>query len=140
MNLNIDKTKQLIDIFVKLNGENQDALLTQAFEMEVRQSITHNIQKAGKSITKENIDEAMGKFVDTVKPLMDVWDDIDSNHRAALAIMLNEMTNGELTKEEYIDFVVKSRQLSISEYIEKFIPGADVEEAKRIYKAIQVKT
>lgn len=47
--------------------------------------------------------------------------------------MLNDMSKGELTKEEYIDFIVGSRQLSISEFIEKHIPDADVEEAKKIY-------
>lgn len=140
MNLNVEKTKQLIGIFARLTNENQDALLKNAIQMEMDQDIARSVSKAGKPTTKENIDEAKGRLLRTIKPLMDVWDDMDPNHLAALAMVMNEMSKGELTKEEYIDFVVKTRQLSVTEYIEKYIPGADIEEANKIFRTLKAKT
>ena len=137
MNLNVEKTKQLIGIFARLTNENQDALLKNAIQMEMDQDIARSVSKAGKPTTKEKIDEAKGQLLRTIKPLMDVWDDMDPNHLAALAMVMNEMSKGELTN---IDFIVKTRQLSITEYIEKYIPGADIEEAKKIYRTLKAKT
>lgn len=138
MNLNIEKTKKLIGIFAELDEDNQDVLLTKAFEMQIKQSVASNLARTGKDVTEQSVNAKMGKMLDVVGPLLDVWDDMSPNHHAALAILLNEMTKGELAKEEYIDFVVKTRQLTISEYIEKYIPGADVEESKKIYKSLRL--
>ena len=137
MNFDIEKAKRLINIFGNLNAENQEALLVEASKLEINQGLKDQVVKSGKPVTEENLGKATDRFIKVMKPLMDHWDDMGPNNHAALAILLNEMTKGELTKEEYIDFVVSSRQLSISEYIEKYIPGADIEEAKKIYQSFK---
>ena len=137
MNFDIEQAKRLINIFGNLNAENQEALLVEASKLEINQGLKDQVVKSGKPVTEENLGEATDKFFKVMKPLMDHWDDMGPNNHAALAILLNEMTKGELTKEEYIDFVFSSRQLSISEYIEKYIPGADIEEAKKIYQSFK---
>ena len=137
MNFDIDKAKRLINIFGNLNAENQEALLVEASRLEINQGLKDQVVKSGKPVTEENLGKATDRFIKVMNPLMDHWDDMGPNNHAALAILLNEMTKGELTKEEYIDFVVSSRQLSISEYIEKYIPGADIEEAKKIYQSFK---
>lgn len=137
MNFNIEKAKELLKVFGKLDEENQNTLLAKAFEMELEQNLRRNLKESGKPETEENLDMLRGGFLDMANPLMEHWDDMGPNYHAALAILINDMTKGELTKEEYIDFVVSSRQLSISEYIEKYIPGADIDEAKKIYKSFK---
>lgn len=137
MNFDIKQAKQLIKTFGNLNAENQEALLAEASRLEIEQGIKEQVVKAGKPMTKLNIDEARENFIERVEPFMENWDNLDPNQLAVLAISLNEITKGELTKEESIEFVVSSRQLSISEYIEKYIPGADYDEAKRLYKLIK---
>lgn len=137
MNFDIEKAKRLINIFGNLNAENQEALLVEASRLEINQGLKDQVVKSGKPVTEENLGKATDRFIKVMNPLMDHWDDMGPNNHAALAILLNEMTKGELTKEEHIDFVVSSRQLSISEYIEKYIPGADIEEAKRIYQSFK---
>ena len=137
MNFDIEKAKRLINIFGNLNAENQEVLLVEASRLEINQGLKDQVVKSGKPVTEENLGKATDRFIKVMNPLMDHWDDMGPNNHAALAILLNEMTKGELTKEEHIDFVVSSRQLSISEYIEKYIPGADIEEAKRIYQSFK---
>ena len=137
MNFDIEKAKRLINIFGNLNAENQEALLVEASRLEINQGLKDQVVKSGKPVTEENLGKATDRFIKLMNPLMDHWDDMGPNNHAALAILLNEMTKGELTKEEHIDFVVSSRQLSISEYIEKYIPGADIEEAKKIYQSFK---
>ena len=137
MNFDIEKAKRLIKIFGNLNEENQEALLVEASRLEINQGLKDQVVKSGKPVTEENLGKATDRFIKVMNPLMDHWDDMGPNNHAALAILLNEMTKGELTKEEHIDFVVSSRQLSISEYIEKYIPGADIEEAKKIYQSFK---
>ena len=137
MNFDIEKAKRLINIFGNLNAENQEALLVEASKLEINQGLKDQVVKSGKPVTEENLGKATDRFIKVMNPLMDHWDDMGPNNHAALAILLNEMTKGELTKEEHIDFVVSSRQLSISEYIEKYIPGADIEEAKKIYQSFK---
>ena len=137
MNLNLEKAKELLKVFGKLNEENQNALLAKAFEMELEQNFRNKLKESGKPETEENLEELRGGFLDMAHPLMEHWDDMGPNHHAALAILMNDMTKGGLTKEEHIDFVVSSRQLSISEYIEKYISGADIEEAKKIYQSFK---
>ena len=137
MNFDIEKAKRLINIFGNLNAENQEALLVEASRLEINQGLKDQVVKSGKPVTDENLGKATDRFIKVMNPLMDHWDDMGPNNHAALAILLNEMTKGELTKEEHIDFVVSSRQLSISEYIEKYIPGADIEEAKKIYQSFK---
>ena len=137
MNFDIEKAKRLINIFGNLNAEKQEALLVEASRLEIKQGLKDQVVKSGKPVTEENLGKATDKFFKVMNPLMDHWDDMGPNNHAALAILLNEMTKGELTKEEHIDFVVSSRQLSILEYIEKYIPGADIEEAKRIYQSFK---
>lgn len=137
MNFDIEKAKRLINIFGNLNADNQEALLVEASRLEINQGLKDQVVKSGKPVTEENLGKATDRFIKVMNPLMDHWDDMGPNNHAALAILLNEMTKGELTKEEYIDFVFSSRQLSISEYIEKYIPGADIEEAKKIYQSFK---
>ena len=137
MNFDVEKAKRLINIFGNLNADNQEALLVEASRLEINQGLKDQVVKSGKPVTEENLGKATDRFIKVMNPLMDHWDDMGPNNHAALAILLNEMTKGELTKEEHIDFVVSSRQLSISEYIEKYIPGADIEEAKKIYQSFK---
>ena len=137
MNFDVEKAKRLINIFGNLNADNQEALLVEASRLEINQGLKDQVVKSGKPVTEENLGKATDRFIKVMNPLMDHWDDMGPNNHAALAILLNEMTKGELTKEEYIDFVFSSRQLSISEYIEKYIPGADIEEAKKIYQSFK---
>ena len=139
MNFDIEKAKQLINIFGNLSTENQEALLVEASRLQIEQSIKEQVVKAKKPMTKQNIDNARDRFIERAEPFMAKCDDMDPNQLAVLAISLNEITKGEFTKEESIEFVVSSRQLSISEYIEKYIPGADYEEAKRLYQLIKAK-
>ena len=138
MKLDVEKAKELLKIFGCLDEENQNALIAKALIMEAEQSFRTTLIYEGKPLTEENFEGLRGGVLNVLNPLMENWDRMGANHRAALAIMLNDMSEGEFTKEEYIDFVVRSRQLSISEYIEKYIPGADFEEAKRIYKSINL--
>ena len=139
MNLNIEKAKELIVIFSRLSEENQNALLGHAAEMEFRQSTALKLKKSGKPADEKHMDAEIGKFLGVAKPLVEMWDKMDPNHHAALVIMVNEMSNGELTKEQYIDFVVKTRQLSIAEYIEKYIPAANIDQAREIYRTMREK-
>ena len=137
MNFDVEKAKRLINIFGNLNADNQEALLVEASRLEINQGLKDQVVKSVKPVTEENLGKATDRFFKVMNPLMDHWDDMGPNNHAALAILLNEMTKGELTKEEHIDFVVSSRQLSISEYIEKYIPGADIEKAKKIYQSFK---
>ena len=137
MNLDYDKARELLKIFSKLNQDNQKRLLVNAFEMEFEQNLRRNLNESGEPDTEENLDAIRASFLDAAKPVMKHWDDMGPNFRAALAILMNDLTKGKLTKEEHIDFVVSSRQLSISEYIEKYIPSADIEEAKKIYQSFK---
>lgn len=134
MNFDIDKAKQLLGIFGKLNKENQDALMVKAFELKFEQNMKRNLENEKKATSEKNMDDYRGRFLDVVKPVMDRWEEFGPNGHAALAMLLNDLTNGEFTKEENIDFVISTRQLSIAEYIEKNIPGADIEVAREIYK------
>lgn len=137
MNFNIDKAKELLKIFSKLDEKKQNELLAKAFEMKFEQSNKARLEKTGLPITDNNLSELRTEFLDMAKPLMDNWDNMGPNYHAALAILMNEMTDGKLTKEENIDFVISTRQLSISEYIEKHIPGANIEDAKKLYQSIK---
>ena len=132
MNFDIDKAKQLLGIFGKLNKENQDALMVKAFELKFEQNMKRNLENEKKATSEKNMDDYRGRFLDVVKPVMDRWEEFGPNGLAALAMLLNDLTNGEFTKEENIDFVISTRQLSIAEYIEKNIPGADIEVAREI--------
>ena len=134
MNFDIDKAKQLLGLFGKLNKENQDALMVKAFELKFEQNMKRNLENEKKATSEKNMDDYRGRFLDVVKPVMDRWEEFGPNGHAALAMLLNDLTNGEFTKEENIDFVISTRQLSIAEYIEKNIPGADIEVAREIYK------
>ena len=134
MNFDIDKAKQLLGIFGKLNKENQDALMVKAFELKFEQNMKRNLENEKKATSEKDMDDYRGRFLDVVKPVMDRWEEFGPNGHAALAMLLNDLTNGEFTKEENIDFVISTRQLSIAEYIEKNIPGADIEVAREIYK------
>ena len=133
MKFNIDKAKQLLGIFGELNTENQEALLVKAFEMQFEQNMKRNLENEKKVTNEKNTDDYRHRFLDVVKPVMERWEEFGPNGHAALAMLLNDLTNGEFTKEENIDFVISTRQLSITEYIDKNIPGADNEVAREIY-------
>ena len=136
MNIDIEKFRQLLSSFSTLSPENQDIILAKVLDLEVEQHIKQN-PKHGKEHSNKHANSPLDKFYNFLMPFMENWEKMSPNRRAALAMLINEETHGEFTKEEYIDLIIQSRQISISEFIEKYIPGADLEEAKKIYRSLK---
>ena len=137
MTINVEKTKQLIEIFSGLNEANQNALLSQALKMEIEQAATRSLEMSGITAKNPTFDAAKSLFFSNRKTLVNNLNDMTPNQLASLAMFMNEISNGQLAKEEHIDFVVTTRQLSITEFIEKNIPGANIDEARKLYLTLK---
>ncbi len=138
MTLDVEKTKKLIDIFSRLNEENQEAVLVKAFQLEIEQNSRSNIQKLGKPSAQDDVDEHVYTRLKEMDKIMKLLDDAGPTGQAAMVFLMDRMTNGEFTKEENIDFSISVRKLSASEYIEKYIPDADIERAKELYRSLHI--
>ena len=137
MKFDVEKAKELMKIFGHLNETNQKELILKAYEMEFDQNAKKQLSNSGIVETNKSLVELKMQLGDRVEGFLNLMDDMGPNQQAVLAFAMDEITKGDFTKEEYIDFIVGSRKLSVSEYIEKYIPGADVEEAKKIYNSIK---
>lgn len=71
--------------------------------------------------------------------LLELFDTMNKEQQAALGIFMNELTKGEFAKDEEIQIQINSRNMTIQEYLNRYMPGVDIDKAKVILNEIKEK-
>lgn len=134
MNINPDKVKELVLLFSELDDDYQKELIGKAYELSLKQSQKNLLKKEGKHFkseeefkneVKNRSDEAAKKSLELVKKLVKINDD----GKAQIAIVLDKLSNGDLTRETDIEIKINSKKVSLKDYIEEVLPQADFKSA-----------
>ena len=104
MNINPDKIKELVLLFSELDDEYQKELMNRAYELSLKQSQKNLIQKESKKFKteeeyKNEIEERSNKVVKESVALLELFDKIGDEEKAQLAIALDKLSHGSLTKK-----------------------------------------
>ena len=134
MNINPDKIKKLVMLFSELDDDYQKELMSKAYELSLKQSQKNLINKEDKKFKseedyKKEIEERSRERAKESLDLLQIFDKIGDEGKAELAIILDKLSHGELTKKTDIEIKINSKKVSIKEYIKEVLPHADFETA-----------
>lgn len=134
MNINPDKVKELVLLFSELDNDYQKELMGKAYELSLKQSQKNLIHKEGVKFKNEDeykkeIEDRSSKIAKESLDLLQIFEKIDDEGKAELAIVLDKLSHGELTKKTDIEIKINSKKVSIKDYIEEVLPHADFESA-----------
>lgn len=134
MNINPDKIKELVLLFSELDDEYQKELMNRAYELSLKQSQKNLIQKESKKFKteeeyKNEIEERSNKVVKESVALLELFDKIGDEEKAQLAIALDKLSHGSLTKKTDIEIKINSKKVSLQDYIEEVLPQVDFKTA-----------
>lgn len=134
MNINPDKVKELVLLFSELDDDYQKKLIGKAYELSLKQSQKNLIKKENKKFKseeeyKEEIEKRSNERVKESIDLLQTFDKIDDEGKAQLAIVLDKLSNGDLTRKTDIEIKINSKKVSLKDYIEEVLPQADFESA-----------
>lgn len=135
MNLDPDKVKRLVLSFAELDEEYQNQLLAEAFKLELMQSQKNQLKKEDtKYKSKEEFQEAVHKRSNKVAgeamQLIDIMKKVDDTDKAILFMMVKQLAGeGKSVKESDISITVHQKSISMKEYLNRCIPGADYAKA-----------
>lgn len=101
MNINPDKVKELVLLFSKLDDDYQKELMGKAYELSLKQSQKNLIKKENKKFKneeeyKEEIEKRSNERVKETIDLLQIFNKIDDEGKAQLAIVLDKLSNGDL--------------------------------------------
>lgn len=137
MYINSGKIKQIIEIFSGLNDKRQRELLSRAIYLEFEQNQEDMALKMKEVLSEEDLKMKTHNRIKESATLMKKLNGFDKEQLASVAILLNELSNGKLAKEEEIVVQINSRNMSINEYLEKNLPGTDISNARKILAEIK---
>ena len=111
MNINPDKVKELVLLFSKLDDDYQKELMGKAYELFLKQSQKNLIKKENKKFKneeeyKEEIEKRSNERVKETIDLLQIFNKIDDEGKAQLAIVLDKLSNGDLTRKTDIEIKV----------------------------------
>lgn len=136
MNINPDKVKELVLLFAELDDDYQKELMGKAYELSLKQSQKNLIKKENKKFKseeeyKEEIEKRSIERAKESLDLLQIFDKIDDEGKAQLAIALDKLSNGDLTRKTDIEIKINSKKVSLKDYIEEVLPQADFESANK---------
>ena len=136
MNINPDKVKELVLLFSKLDDDYQKELMGKAYELFLKQSQKNLIKKENKKFKneeeyKEEIEKRSNERVKETIDLLQIFNKIDDEGKAQLAIVLDKLSNGDLTRKTDIEIKINSKKVSLKDYIEEVLPQADFKSANK---------
>lgn len=123
-------------IFSELNEARQTELMHKATYLQFEQGQENDLMKTKDLFTKEELKNKTGKRLKRSVEFLEIMNKLDNDQLAAMSMLINELSPGNFSNEEEIEIKINSRNLSIDEYINKYIPGADSEKAKAIKSQI----
>lgn len=134
MNINPEKVKALVLLFTELDDDYQKVLMGKAYELSLKQSQKNLIKKEGKKFKseeeyKKEIEKRSEKRAKESIDLLHILDQIGDEEKAQLAIVLDRLSYGNLTKKFDIEIKIESKKVSIKDYIEEVLPQADFKSA-----------
>ena len=136
MNINPDKVKELVLLFSKLDDDYQKELMGKAYELFLKQSQKNLIKKENKKFKneeeyKEEIEKRSNERVKETIDLLQIFNKIDDEGKPQLAIVLDKLSNGDLTRKTDIEIKINSKKVSLKDYIEEVLPQADFKSANK---------
>ena len=136
MNINPDKVKELVLLFSKLDDDYQKEWMGKAYELSLKQSQKNLIKKENKKFKneeeyKEEIEKRSNERVKETIDLLQIFNKIDDEGKAQLAIVLDKLSNGDLTRKTDIEIKINSKKVSLKDYIEEVLPQADFKSANK---------
>lgn len=134
MNINPDKVKELVLLFSELDDDYQKELMGKAYELSLKQSQKNLIKKENKKFKseeeyKEEIEKRSNERIKESLDLLQIFDKIDDEGKAQLAIVFDKLSNGDLTRKTDIEIKINSKKVSLKDYIEEVLPQADFKSA-----------
>lgn len=140
MNINPDKVKELVLLFSELDDDYQKELMGKAYELSLKQSQKNLIEKEGKQFINEEeckreIEKRSNERVKESLDLLEIFDKVDGEGKAQLAIVLDKLSHGDLTRKIDIEIKINSKKVSLKDYIEEVLPKVNFESANE--KAIE---
>lgn len=137
MNIDPKRVKELILIYSELNEEYQKELMRQAYTLQLKQSQLKHIQKENMHFKtdrdlQEEIDRRSCERAKEIKEMLDVLKKIDDTDKAALFMMINQLAGeGNKVEESDVSITISQKDISMKEYIEKYLMDADYKKAKQ---------
>lgn len=140
MNINSGNIKWLIEIFTELDEERQHKLMQEAICLQFEQGQENMAIKKGEKIDANELASRTIEHISKASELVELLDKMNKEQQAAMGIFINELTKGEFAKDEEIQIQINSRSMTIEEYLNKYIPGVNVDKAKFILNDIGKKS
>lgn len=142
MNIDPDKVKKLVLIFSELNEEYQNKLMREALRLKFEHNELLRIQEEKLKFTtdKELQDEINKRTYNLTKEiitLLDVYNNVDDIHKAALLLLANRLAGqANAVEETDITITVNKKEISMKDYLEKHISSVDYEEVNNLVNDI----
>lgn len=139
MNINSGNIKWLIEIFTDLNEERQHKLMQEAIRLQFEQGQENIAIKRNEKIDEKELVSRTMEHIKKADDLLELFDTMNKEQQAAFGIFMNELTKGEFAKDEEIQIQINSRNMTIEEYLNRYMPGVDIDKAKVILNEIKEK-
>lgn len=142
MNIDSEKVKELVLIYSELNDDYQKELMKQAYILQLKQSQLNQIQKEQKSFKNDEelqneIKKRSNKTAKRALDMMDKMKNMDETDLASLLIIANQLAGqGNTVKESDISITINQKDISMKEYLEKYLVCGDYEKAKEKAKGL----
>lgn len=111
--------------------------MKKAYVLQLKQSQLKHIQKENVHLKtdldlQEEIDRRSCERAKEIKEMLDVLKKIDDTDKAALFMMINQLAGEENKVEESdVSITISQKDISMKEYIEKYLMDADYRKAKQ---------
>ncbi len=140
MNINSENIKWLIEIFANLNDERQNKLMREAIRLQFEQGQEYIAAKRKEKIDEKQLASRTIKRIKKTGDLLEAFDNMNKEQQAAFWMFINELSKGELAKDEEILIQINSRNITIEEYLNRHMPGVNIDKAKVILNEIKENT
>lgn len=139
MNINPDKIKELVLIFSRLDDDYQKELMSQAYILSLKQSQKNLIHKENKRFKndddfKKEIEDRSNQMAKKAIDMVEIFEKVGDREKAELIILLDKLSGGSFTKKTNIEIKINEEKVSIKDYLEEVVPGADFYTANKTVK------
>lgn len=130
MNVDPKQINNLIKIFCELDEEYRGKALMEMNGLFIEYMNEQDCKRNNIPVTQE----AKRNFIADTKEFAELLSELSKTQKASIVMYMEHLSPGSFTEENELEIKINHRKITLREYIEKYLPDADVGEAKEIYK------
>jgi hypothetical protein len=138
--VNTNNLKFLVELYSSLDESRQKALIGKAMVLQIEMKQETFARSNNEKIDKKELSKRTNEGIELANSFVELFKKLNEDKQAAALILMNEFADGKLATEDTLTINIESKEISVEDFVSRYVPDADVNNARKIVSEVKKNT